>query len=387
MKVLHLIKATRISGAERHLLILLKTLRDRDIDAHLLIMEERNTPMMEYEAQAQARGIPVERIVIGRGLDVRVVNRIRKKLIDLQPTILHTHLIHADTFGLAAARLAGVKTVITSRHNDDTFRSRPLIKQSNNVLWRGFKAGIVISDAIRQFAVETEGAPEDKLHVVRYGIEHTSPTDADVQHKRQALRQELDLPNDALIIGMACRLTEQKGVPYALDAFAQIAETNPNTYLVIAGDGELRDQLQDKAFKLHLEDRVIFLGWREDMLDVMAAYDIFLLPSLWEGFGLVFLEAMSKRLPIVATNVSAIPEVVKHQETGLLVPPKDSTAIASAIQSLLDDRTVRLHMGLLGEARLEQHFNAERMAEETIAVYQQFAVGTRGEVKKKVSIE
>ncbi|MCA9905670.1 MAG: glycosyltransferase, partial [Anaerolineae bacterium] len=115
---------------------------------------------------------------------------------------------------------------------------------------------------------------------------------------------------------------------------------------------------------------VHFLGWRSNALRVMAALDIFLMPSLWEGFGLTLLEAMSVSVPVVATTVSAIPEIVVHQETGLLVPPRDVVALAEATLLLLEDSALRHHMGMLGEDRLETYFSADRMIDQTLAVYQ-----------------
>ena len=105
----------------------------------------------------------------------------------------------------------------------------------------------------------------------------------------------------------------------------------------------------------------------------MAGLDMFLQPSLWEGFGLVLLEAMSRRLPVVASAVSAIPEIVVNGETGLLVPARDPAALADALLTLLADRTLRLHMGLNGEDRLETRYSDARMADETIAIYQAWA--------------
>jgi len=369
MRVAHIIKVTRISGAERHLLVLLRGLREQGIDAHLIILTDPDIPMDNMLDEAKQCGIPIHRLTIYRHYDLTVLWRIQSILRKIKPDIVHTHLIHADLFGYIGAKIGGVKTVIASRHNDDDFRYQPMIKRLSRVLWWLSDGGIAISGAIKQFTVNVEGARDDKVDVVRYGLAYRWIPDDDIHTAYLELRQELGLPDDALILGMVNRLVEQKGVPFALRAFQQIKTDFPQVHLVIAGDGDGADALKSLADELGIASNVHWLGWRNDAQRLMGGFDIFLLPSLWEGFGLVLLEAMSRRIPIVASNVSAIPEVVSHGETGYLVPPRDVDALTDAIRLLLSDRSLRKYMGLLGDDRLEQVFGVQQMVEATIAVY------------------
>jgi len=369
MRVVHIIKVTRISGAERHLLVLLEGLRKHTIDAQLIILTEPDTPMDDMLAEAEANEIPIHRVVIRRDYDVNIIFELRTLLRNLQPDIVHTHLIHADLFGLIAGKLAGIPTIIASRHNDDGFRYRPIVRQVSRFLWWLTDGGIAISDAIRDFTIHIEGASGNKVDLVHYGLPYRWIPDEDIQAAKQALYQELALKDNVIILGMVCRLVEQKGIIYALQAFKQMYTKFPNVHLVIAGDGDLADELLSHGRMLGISDRVHWLGWREDAQTVMSAMDIFLMPSLWEGFGLVLLEAMSKRIPIIASRVSAIPEVVQDGVTGLLIPPQSADALTKAIVYLLNDHALRKHMGLLGEDRLEQAFSTGKMVEQTIAVY------------------
>ena len=366
--VLHLTKITQIAGSENHLLTLLTLLRRCSVDARALLLVEPDRPMDDYLAQAAARGIPTERVVIHRDLDPALYPRLWRSIRAARPDVVHTHLLHADLYGIPAARLAGVPAVITTRHNDDAFRRRFPIRQVNAALWRLVNAGIAISDAIAHFVREVERAPAHKVHTVRYGLE-ALPT-MDRAAARAALRRELGLPDEALLLGMVSRLVEQKGIPYALRAFERVGGEFPAAHLVIAGDGLLRVELELMARSLRVADRVHFLGWRADPAAVLAALDVFLMPSLWEGFGLVLLEAMAQGLPVVGSAVSAIPEVVVDGETGLLCPPRDVHALAAAIRLLLADPERRARMGVAGRVRVEAHFSAARMVEETIALYQ-----------------
>ena len=371
MRVVHIIKVTRISGAERHLLLLLAGLRSHDVDARLVILVERDKPMDEMLAEAADRDIPTTSLVIRRDYDLALLWRLRALLRDQNPDLVHTHLVHADLFGYVAAKTAGVRHVISSRHNDDQFRYRPRWRSIHHRLWRWTDGGIAISHSIKQFVIEVEGAPADKIAVVQYGIDFAWISDDEIASARQRLRADLGLGKDALVLGMVCRLVEQKGIPYALEAMRRTRERYPKAHLVIAGDGEKSDELRRLASALGIADRVHWLGWRSDAADLMAAFDLLLVPSLWEGFGLVLLEAMARRVPVIASRVGAIPEVIAHGETGILIEPRDVDALAQAMARLLDDRALRKYMGLLGVARLEERFSSERMVAETIAVYEQ----------------
>ncbi|MEM6529468.1 MAG: glycosyltransferase family 4 protein, partial [Chloroflexota bacterium] len=233
------------------------------------------------------------------------------------------------------------------------------------VLWGLSSNGIAISEALRQFCIEVEDVSPGKIRTIHYGLDLPAPSPDEISQHRAALRQSLNLPADAMLTGTVSRLIEQKGLRYAIDAFQHVSRA----YLVITGDGALRDEFEAQVDAAGLRDRVFFLGWREDAGDVMAGLDIFLMPSLWEGFGLVLLEAMSQGLPVVASRVSAIPEIVADGETGVLVPPRDAAAIAVALQRLIDEPELRERMGATGRARLETSFSEAKMVERTIELY------------------
>ncbi len=377
MRVVHIVKVTGIAGAERHLLMLLTGLRTRDIDARIIVLVEPDKPVDDFIEALQERDIPAQRLVIHHDLDVTLYWRLYRALRELKPDIVHTHLWHADFFGIMAARFALFNRIISSRHNDDAFRHQAVIRFANRILWWLTSAGIAISDAIRQFSIDVEKVPPEKIHTVRYGMEY-DPSTVDRQVASQTIHQELNLPVDAPLVGMVCRLTEQKGIQYGLRAFARIVPDFPQAQFLIAGDGPLRDELQTEVQALDITEQVHFLGWRNDIPTLMGAFDVFLMPSLWEGFGLVMLEAMAQQTPIIGSAVSAIPEVIADGETGFLVPPRDVEALAGALYLLLHDRVLARYMGLLGQDRLETHFSMSRMVEETIAIYEAVSSHQKG---------
>lgn len=369
MIVLHIVKATRLSGAERHLVTLLPALRARGMDARLLILVERDKPMQDMLTLCEHAQVPVQTLLIRRGVDLTIVPALRSAIRAIAPQIVHTHLIHADMYGMLAAQLAGVRTIISTRHNDDAFRRRTTMRWLNRWNWRGLTAGIAISDALATFVRTIEGAPAAKLNVIPYGLAHTRLTPDAMNSARAAVRAELGIGSEALLIGIASRLTEQKGIAYALEALRPLLTEYADLHMLIAGEGDLKVALQARTRALGMDTRVHFLGWRTDVPHLLGALDVFLMPSLWEGFGLTLLEAMSARVPIVATHVSAIPEIVVHGETGYLVAAQDPEAIAYALRLLLSDRELRQHMGMNGEDRVETRFSVDTMADKTAALY------------------
>lgn len=368
MRVIHVIKAVGIAGAEQHLLTLLPGLRSCGVDARLILLFDPRRPMGEYAAAMAAKGVPVEALPIRHHADVTVLARLMSRFRQEKPDAVHTHLIHADVYGILAARLSGVRAILTSRHNDDAFRARQPVRMVNAALWRSVQAGIGISEAITRFSIAVEGAPAERMHTIHYGVDVSQPP-LDRGAARRVLLQELGLPESARLVGMACRLVEQKGVSYAIDAFGRIAAEFPDAHLLIAGEGRLRAALEVQAALL--AERVRFLGWRGNIPAFMAGLDVLLAPSLWEGFGLVLLEAMAQQTPIIASAVSAIPEIVIDGETGHLVQVRDAAGLADALRGLLADVAYRQHLGLVGRDRLEMAFSADTMVRRTLELYQQ----------------
>lgn len=369
MRVVHIIKTSGLAGAERHLIDLMAGQRAHAVDAHLLLLDTPQGSAAPVAEAAAARGIPVAQVTIYGHRDPALLLRLRAALAALRPQIAHAHLIHAYLYGIPAARLARVPVVVASHHDDDPRRRRRALRTVSAGLWRMVDAGIAISEAVRRFVIEVEAAPPDKVHTIHYGLP-LPVAEVDKPAVRRALRAELALPPDTPLVGMVCRLMDAKGLPDALAAFAQIAPAFPDVAFVIAGDGPLRESLQAQAQATGIAPRVHFLGWRDDPLAVIAALDLLLMPSTREGFGLTLLEAMSQRVAIIGSTASAIPEVIAHGETGLTVPPRDPDALAAAMRTLLADAALRQHYGLMGEDRLETHFSAARMVDETLALYQ-----------------
>ncbi len=367
MRVTHIFKATGLSGAEAHIVTLSVALQDEGFEPRLLVLIEPGRPPTALFEAAQAKGVPYDVVPIAHHLDFAVVQKIVPLLNSSRVQIAHTHMFHGDLFGTLAARLAGL-TVVQSRHNDDKFRRAWAVRLLMRALAAQAKTVITTSDSLASFVRDVESVPDSKIARIHYGLD---PATVTMRVRPGALRGELGIGSGVRLIGAVGRLTEQKGLRYLIEAFARVRGLAPDARLVIAGDGPLRGMLEAQAAPLG--EAVRFLGWRNDVPSVMADLDVLCVPSLWEGFGLVTLEAMALSKPIVASHVSALPEIVVHGETGLLVPPADSAALADSITPLLTEPARAQAMGERGRMRLEKEFTVQRMAQQHAAVYKEAA--------------
>jgi glycosyltransferase involved in cell wall biosynthesis len=366
MRAAHLSKVKGIAGSERHLLTLLPGLRARGVETTMIVLEEPENPADDFCAAMSGQGVAVERVPVRGDLDPGLTGRLARVLHAAAPDIAHTHLIHADLYGLPAARRAGVPGAVSSRHNDNPFRRRPLIRMANRWAMRRADRVIAISGALADFVRRVEGVPAEKVVTVRYGLD---PLDYPSGARAEA-RASFDGRDGEALIGYFGRLIAQKGVDTLLAAFANVRQDHPSARLAVVGDGDRRAALEVQAAALGLNEAVTFAGWVADAACLMPGCEVVAMPSRWEGFGLVALEAMSASRPLVASRVSALPEIVVDGETGLLVPPDDPAALAAALNALLADPARAEAMGRAGRARLVERFSVDRMIRETLAVYE-----------------
>jgi L-malate glycosyltransferase len=225
---------------------------------------------------------------------------------------------------------------------------------------------ICASDAIRRIVV-SDGIPRKRTVTVHEGIDLGRVSAA----PPATLHQELWLPHEAPLVGNVAALVPHKGQRHLVEAAARVLPEHPDARFIIAGEGELRASLEQQIRQHHLEKHVMLVGFRADILSLHKAFDLFAMSSVTEGLGTSLLDAMACGKPVVATTVGGIPEVVVHEQTGLLVPPRDPPAMAAAIVRLLADPGLRRQMGEAGLARVRTHFSAEAMVQNTLRVYQQ----------------
>jgi L-malate glycosyltransferase len=291
--------------------------------------------------------------------DLFAVVRLAKIIKNHKIQIIHTHTAHAHTLGALAAKVNLACKVVVSRRVD--FHVHSLIK---------YKAGIdkiiAVSEGIKQVLLQ-DGVPTGNITVVRDGVDLSRFKNI---KDTAYLWQEFNLTNDNLVIGIVAALAPHKHHENFLQAAKIIKDKFPQTKFLLVGEGELEKELKELTEKLSLTGNVIFCGFREDVPELISIFDIFVLSSYLEGLGSSLLEAMALSKPIVATNTGGIPEVVKHGLNGLLVPPRDSGALAKAVINLLEDKGKREEMGMVGREMVED-FSAAQMVDGTLAVYEE----------------
>nr|HID58909.1 glycosyltransferase [Desulfobacterales bacterium] len=369
IKIVHILKATGVCGTENHLLKLLPEL-DKRFNIHVVLLLENNNPVAEFRERLKKSGIRVHTITIRHHLDLLVIWKIYSTVKRIEPDIVHTHLIHGDLYGTIASRMAGVTRIVSSKHNPDPFRKNLLFRLLNKSISRYHRRVIAISDSLKDFLHETEGIDIEKITVIKYGLDcKQAETDLGKSARIESLRSEFRIPDDRVIIGNVARLIPQKGHLFLIEAFRRLVRDGLKIVLVIVGDGYLRERLEREVTRKGLEDSVFFTGFRSDAVRLIAGFDIFVFPSIWEGFGLVLLEAMSWRKPVVASNVGAIPEIVVDGETGILVKAYDISDLKEAMRRLVESSETRNYMGRKGYERLLSQFSVEKMVKKTESIY------------------
>jgi glycosyltransferase involved in cell wall biosynthesis len=292
------------------------------------------------------------------------VLRLQRAIRAERPAVFHAHLSwpFACKYGVLAAWLAGVPALGTAQlyvEVQSTRRPRLMLRLLRRI--------VAVSREVKTRYVDELHIPEAKLAVVRNAI-RVPPC---VPTADPALRAELTRGRPSYVVLTPARLHEQKGHAYLLAAAAQV----PDATFVLAGDGPLRAELEGRARELGLAERCVFLGQRSDVPDLLAAADLFVLPSLFEGLPLSVLEAMAARRPVVATAIGGTDEAVLHEQTGLLVPPRDADALASAIRRLRADPALAHRLAAAGRERVEREFSSAVTARSVMRIYDEVVDG------------
>lgn len=368
MHIFHIITTLNKGGAESHLVELCRGLRDRAVALSVAFLKGDG-----YWAPA-LNEMGVHTIDLGaRGYaDPSAIRRLMRLIDAAEPDILHAHMPPGELYLNFAVRLGAPRPCVISKHVDrHPFYGGPGEARLERFCASPAREVICISQAVNAYFAERW--PEKlrrKLTTVRYGLKPMGDTEtAGLSADASALRAEWGVSSAEILFGIAARLVEQKSIDTLLRAFARLrAKSEVPIKLAIVGHGPLEAGLRSLAAELGIADRVIWAGFRTDIPVVMRAFDVFTLSSIYEGFGLVLLEAMEASSPIVASGISAIPEIVIDGHTGLLVPPRDPEALGDALAKMLD-RGRRAAMGAAGRKRLIDAFSVERMTDETMAVY------------------
>ncbi|MFH1784221.1 MAG: glycosyltransferase [bacterium] len=353
-RILHINTAKTWRGGEQQTLYLAQGLQG--LGHKNFVACQPDGMLLKRLAQTDVVTIPV----LMRGeWDMISVIKLARIIRNHQIDILHIHTAHAHTLGALAAKINPTCKVIVSRRVDFHIHSKAKYR-------RGLDRIIAVSRGVRDVLVE-DGIAAENIAVVHDGI--------DLERFKKIkdnkyLREEFNLKDDMPVVGIVAALAPHKHHENFLEAAAIVKKEMPNARFLIVGEGELEARLKKLARALELEKEVIFCGFREDILELISTFDVFVLSSYLEGMGSTLLEAMALSKPVVATQTGGIPEVVKDGQSGILVPSRDSEKLAAGIVDLLKNKDKRINMGKAGR-KIAEGFGVGRMVSQTEEIYKE----------------
>jgi glycosyltransferase involved in cell wall biosynthesis len=352
LTILQYITPSRLGGAEEYFLRLIKSLRAAG--HKVIVVTKRDTPLRyeiekcDVELHAWHTHGKIDPVTLSR-----LCRLIRRKRVD----VINTHLTTASLLGAMAGRMTGVP-VIAHVHAAD---SKTFFQFAHYL--------VAVAKGVEQHLTD-QGVPAAKIHLLYYGVDleryaHPLPV--------AEAKARLGLPAETRTIGIVGSLIDRKGHRFLLQALKQIEPQTGPVHAIFAGEGMLEENLREMAASFGMSERVHFLGFRRDVIEVVSALDVFALPSLKEGLSIAVMEAMALRRPVIATAIAGMPEVVRDGETGLLIPPGDVDALAQALLRLLNDPSFAERLANDGRHFLEQHFDQRDCLAEVERFYHKVA--------------
>jgi glycosyltransferase involved in cell wall biosynthesis len=341
------------------------------------MLHEQEPGAWEFARQLEAGGVPVDGIPMHADVDPGTFVRVLAYLVNHRPTILHTHLVHADAYGQTAGMLAGIPVRLSTKHGFNEFREGRIFALGDRTIGALAHRQIAISRGLARYLAETEGFPEPDFEIVHYGIAAGAEPQ---RYEREELR--------FLCVG---RLIPIKGHVVLLRAFRRVLDERPDARLDIAGRGPLEHGLKDLARGLGLDGAVRFLGHVTPIQRAVEDSFAVVVPSLGEGFGMVALEAMERARPVIAAAIGGLEDLVRDGETGLLVAPGDAEPLADAMLRLAADPPRAAAFGLEARRRALERFPEDRCTERTEEVYRFWlaernggrALGARASIERR----
>ncbi len=364
-KILLLRSSIGVFGAERVVLELAKELLQTEFEPIVGIIENKHQACRELAVAAEQDGIKSQIFQCSRPFDLGTVRQIRRYLKSRSVNIVHAHGYKANFYAILSSMFRNVACVATCHPWTETeysYKARMYTALDKGLL-RRMDSIVAISAEVR-----------DELHnsIKRTDVE-VIPNGIDTRKfsgiASPSLRSELNMSEDDLIVGTIGRFVQEKGYKYLIESLKVLSYEKKTIKVVFVGEGPLCEELEQRVLAAGLQDLVSFLGVRNDIPKLLAIIDVFVLSSISEGLPMVILEAMAAGKAIVATTVGNIPSVLKNNVTALLVPPRDSVALAKAIQTCLFEPVLRDRLGRAARKQVQSKYSAQHMTRQYLTVY------------------
>jgi len=359
INLLQIVNGFAIGGAEKNLLELVRLIDRKKYRVVICSVGQGGPLQREFEAL----GFNVYVVTKKHRLGVSQVFKVAKIMRDERIDIVQMTLFYAEIIGILAALLAKIKIRISWEvyTHSKKFRHRLAYR----LIYKLVNCVVAVSDETRKTIINDRNLDVKKAITVHYGVDFNKFNASN----GRSTKANHKLNHNNKIIGVVARLTDQKGHIYLIKAAPEIIKKFPTVKFVFVGDGPLRDSLKAEIEKLGLSCYFEFLGFRNEVNELLNSFDIFVLPSLFEGLPNVLLEAMACAKPIVATSVAGVPEVVVDGFTGFLVPPQNPEGLAKRISDLLANDELSVKMGKAGRKRIENNFSLKTQVDNFQALY------------------
>lgn len=371
MKIVHVITTLSPGGAENHVLSLTRGQVEAGHEIRIAYLKGDGSLAPRF---LKAGCVSVSKAPFDRPSQIfSAIYSLARHFRSAGAEIVHTHLLKANALAGIASRLAGGNlVVIATKHNDEHQLHQPLVGWLHGLLSRLCDDHVIaVSDHVANFVHMRGHIPQRKITRIYNGFDRQLYSDG----RPTNVRREFDLPADSFVFGIVARVTMQKNHLFLLQAVVEIVARHPKARVLIVGGvgytGAYYKRVEQEIERLGIGRQVLMTGWRIDAFNIIGGLDCMVMPSAWEGLGMVFLEALSQGVPVIATRVSAIPEVVRDGIDGLLVEPDDNAGLVAAMDEMIQRRAefaARVRAG--GPLYVDKKFALANMLAELLHVYQ-----------------
>jgi len=365
LRVAVVVNSLDVGGLEKVALELVHSLQHAGHDPHLICIDGAGKMFPELRLAPEKVLILRKRLkkFIRWSFDTSMPFEIRRFLKERRIQLMHAHNLAPLVYAGVSGRLVRPRVPLVYSEHNQIYSASPVVRRRFAHYIRLADHVIAVSNDLKRELVDVVQT-KTPVTVIHNGIKTPAVTEEDRREVRASLGVQ-----DGFVIGMVAVLSKQKGIPYLLQAAQRVIADRADARFLIVGDGPLRAELERQRDELGLGGRVIFTGYRSDIPRVMAAFDAYVQSSLWEGLPIVLLEALSGGKPIVATTVGGNPEVVEDGVNGLLVPPADAEALASALLRVASDERFRAAASRHNREKFTRQFAAEAMLDAHVRLY------------------
>jgi len=373
MKVMHVVLSLDVGGLERNVLNQVREGCGLGQQSSVLCLERPGT----LASRAEELGARVVCVDKTPGIRPGIVPRIRSVLEAVEPDVVHTHQIGPLFYTGLASHGLGIPLIVHTEHGREDYAGRRLLRWLGRVAGMHASCLFCLTQDMADGVIGSRIVPRGKVRLIHNGIDLSVFRQ---RHDRVVVRRSLGIAPEAVVVGTVGRLTEVKNQELLIRAFAQVKGQIPEAHLILVGDGPLAGELRDLAASLGVDESVHFAGYQPNSAPYLQAFDVFALTSRSEGMPQSVLEASACGIPVVASRVGGLPELIEHGRTGVLFDPGDQPGLESALMALLADPPRARELGAAGRAKVESLYDVGRMARD----YHQHFVATLGNRCKEV---